>query len=148
VLTTAADQRKLPLPGNDTWYAAPAGYESAALGAILKSRTVPSPISITSISPIKVKAAVQIQYRTQNSVGEPIVTVATVIVPFLADTKKLLIYSRFSDAACPDCNPSLSLQSEAGINNSFYKQQLAPVIAYLNQGWIVSVADDGGMRQA
>lgn len=140
--------QKLPLPGNDTWYAAPSGYESQPLGAILKNRTVPSPVSITSISPIKIQLAIQLQYRTQNSVGDPIASVVTVLVPYSPDYTKLLVQAWFSDSACPDCNPSLALQTEANINNTFYKQQFAPVVAFLNQGWIVSVADDGGPQAA
>lgn len=137
-----------PLPGNDAWYAPAPGFESAALGSILKYRMVPSPVSITSISPVRVKQSIQIQYRTENSIGDPNASVVTVLVPFNADPTKLMAYAWFSDASCPDCNPSISLQSTRGLDNAFYKEQFAPVIAFLNQGWYVSIADDGGPQAA
>jgi hypothetical protein len=68
----------------DSFYKAPLGFERAAPGSILNYRPVPRPIAYTDATPIRPKAAWQIQYRTQNSVGEPEASVVTVLEPFNA----------------------------------------------------------------
>lgn len=83
-------------PDNDLFYKPTPGFESAKLGAILKYRTVPRPITIDNKSGIKLKDAWQILYRTQNSVGEPEANVVTVLVPFKAKADKLFTLQFFS----------------------------------------------------
>lgn len=83
-------------PYIDDFYKPPSGYESAAPGSILRHRAVPNPISLDNKTPIKVEAAWQLLYRTQNSVGDPEATVVTVLVPHNAKRNNLFIYSYFS----------------------------------------------------
>jgi hypothetical protein len=71
-------------------------------------------------------------------------SVVTAIIPFNPSPDHLFAYAYFSDAASPRCNPSVALQLGTAADALFTKIQLAPIIAALNQGWIVSVADDGG----
>ena len=73
----------------DWFYRAPVGFEKAALGSILRYRPIPRPLSFTNVTPIRPKAAWQIQYRTQNSVGEPEASVVTVLEPFNASRGNL-----------------------------------------------------------
>jgi hypothetical protein len=133
-----------PLPNNDEWYAAPDNVADLLPGDIIKWRNVPNPISLDNVSPIRPQAAYQIQYRTTNSVGDPMASVVTAIIPFNPSPDHLFAYAYFSDSASPRCSPSLALQLGTPSDAIFTKIQLAPIIAALDQGWIVSVADDGG----
>jgi len=54
----------------------------------------------------------------------------------------------FIDAAYNGCNPSIALQTGSRLGNAFTTLQTANIIAALDQGWIVSVADDGGPQAA
>src|ERR1700759_4492336 len=65
---------------NDEFYKEPPGYERIPLGGILRSRPAPFPIKLVKYLTLKPKAAWQILYRTQNSVGEPEATVVTLLV--------------------------------------------------------------------
>jgi hypothetical protein len=144
-LHSFAKRRDLPpLPGNDDWYAAPDNIIDYAPGDIIKWRNMPGPLSLDNVSPIRTLAAYQIQYRTTNSVGEAMASVVTAIVPHNASPDHLFAYAYFSDAAAPRCNPSLAMQLGSPADAIFTKVQMAPIISALNQGWIVSVADDGG----
>jgi hypothetical protein len=133
-----------PFPDNDPWYAAPANFTSANPGDILKWRVAPRPLSIDNSSPLKLAGLYQIQYRTQNSVGEPIANVLTAAIPYNANLNALFTYHYFSDSACPNCNPSVAMTLVESAPMIFTKEQLGPLIAALNQGWIVCVPDDGG----
>jgi hypothetical protein len=83
-------------PDEDSFYTPTPGFESAKLGAILKHRPVPRPITIDNKNGLKLKDAWQILYRTQNSVGEPEANVVTVLVPFKPNAKKLFSFQFFS----------------------------------------------------
>jgi hypothetical protein len=86
------------LPDNDPFYGPPSGYENAALGSILRYRKPPRPISLNNVTPIKPKAAWQIQFRTQNSLGKPEAGVVTVLVPYKAKKGHLFVEGYFVDA--------------------------------------------------
>lgn len=83
-------------PEIDDFYKPPSGFESTALGSILRHRPVPRPISLDNKTPVKVEAAWQLLYRTQNAVGDPEATVVTVLVPHNAKKNNLFVYSYFS----------------------------------------------------
>jgi hypothetical protein len=68
-------------PDDDAFYQPPPGFENTAPGTILKHRPVPNPITLNNKDGIKPKAAWQILFRTQNSLGKPIATVTTVLKP-------------------------------------------------------------------
>jgi hypothetical protein len=91
--STAPD---VTLSNSDQFYQAPANIESYALGAIIKHRRVPKPISLTGTSPIRPKQAWQIQYRTQNSLGKPEMGIVTVLIPFRAKPGNLFVESFLS----------------------------------------------------
>jgi hypothetical protein len=81
------------LPDEDDFYKPPPGYESAAPGSILRYRPVPNGISLNNKTPIWTKAAWQLLYRTQNSVGEPEASVVTVIIPYNVKRSNLFVYA-------------------------------------------------------
>jgi hypothetical protein len=68
----------------DLFYHPPVGFEKTAPGTILRYRRVPRPISLTNVTPVRPKGAWQIQYRTQNSIGEPEANIMTVLEPWNA----------------------------------------------------------------
>lgn len=131
------------LPGGDEWYAAPAGFEDAAPGAILNFRPAPRPLSTNNTAGVNVQAMFQIQYRSQNSAGVPIANVLTAIIPHNQRFDALSTHIYFSDVPAPDCNPSLAMTWE-NKPADWVKQQLGPIIAALDEGWVVAVPDDGG----
>jgi hypothetical protein len=98
--------------------------------------------------PINLKGAYQLLCRTQNSVGQPEATVITVLVPYNAKPSNLFALSFFTDAAYNGCNPSIALQLGSRLDNLFTSLQTANIVAALDQGCIVSVADDGGPQAA
>jgi hypothetical protein len=83
-------------PNEDDFYKPPPGFESKAHGSILRYRPVPNPISLDNKTAMYLKAAWQIQYRTQNSVGEPEAAIVTVLVPHNAKPQHLFTYHYIS----------------------------------------------------
>ncbi|PMD40904.1 LIP-domain-containing protein [Hyaloscypha variabilis F] len=129
-------------PSEDPFYQPPAGYETAAPGAILASRLTPSTLSAFQTFPLSIKAAYQLLYRTTNSLGGPEVTVTTVLIPYSADTTKLISYQIAEDATYINCAPSYVLQT--GSNTTYAgtgSLEVLLITAALNQGWIVNVPD-------
>lgn len=89
------------LPAEDSFYTPPPGFESAALGTILKTRNISNTITLNNKDPIKLKGAWQILYRTQNSVRDPAADIVTVLAPFNNKPDHLLSYAMFSVCCCP-----------------------------------------------
>ncbi|CZT25466.1 related to lipase 1 [Ramularia collo-cygni] len=139
---------KAPLPSDDPFYTAPSGYESAAPGAILRSRPVPSALSLFQTIPLNLKGAWQFLYRTTDSLGNPIATVTTVLVPNNADPEKLISYQVAEDSGGEiNCAPSYTLQT--GTNTTYAGTggiEAALIAAALNQGWIVVSPDWEGPK--
>lgn len=71
----------LLMPDDDIFYKPPPGFENTAPGTILKHRPVPNPLTLNNKDGIKTKAAWQLLFRTQDSLGKPIATVTTIIQP-------------------------------------------------------------------
>ncbi|KAF2397903.1 LIP-domain-containing protein [Trichodelitschia bisporula] len=136
------------LPDDDPFYHAPSTFIDNPPGTILRHRVLPGNITLDNKNPIKPKAAWQLLYRSQNSVGAPSVNVVTVIEPFNAKPKDLLSYSYFSDAAYNGCNPSVTLQVGTREDNTFNQLQTAILVEALSLGYYVSVADFGGIQAA
>jgi hypothetical protein len=84
------------LPENDEFYKPPPGFEKAAAGTILRFRQVPGTVAIDNKIKLNVKAAWQLQYRTQNSVGNPEASIVTVLVPFNARPGNVFMYSHYT----------------------------------------------------
>lgn len=86
----------LKLPAEDPFYSPPPDFQKASLGSILRHRPIPNNLTLDNVHPIFPKAAWQLLYRTQNSVGEPSVSIVTVIAPFRAKKDHLFSYAMFS----------------------------------------------------
>lgn len=135
-------------PSDDPFYTPPIGFESAKPGAILRSRAVPSALSLFQLIPLNLKGSWQLLYRTTDSLGNPTATVTTVLVPKNADTKKLLSYQVAEDSGGEiNCAPSYTLQT--GSNTTYAGTggiEAALIAAALNQGWIVNTPDWEGPK--
>jgi hypothetical protein len=137
-------------PSQDPWYTAPANFESAAPGTVLRSRTAPGNLSSLLAN---ASAAYQYLYRTTDSQYRPTWAVTTLFVPLGAaaavagesatagNSKALLSYQVPYDSASVDMSPSFALNTWAPVK-SF------PIIIEMEQalglGWYVSVPDYEG----
>lgn len=135
-------------PSDDPFYTPPAGFESAKPGAILRSRAVPSALSLFQLIPLNLKGSWQLLYRTTDALGNPTATVTTVLVPKNADPKKLVSYQVAEDSGGEiNCAPSYTLQT--GSNTTYAGTggiEAALIAAALNQGWIVNTPDWEGPK--
>jgi hypothetical protein len=106
-------RRVAPIPpAQDPFYRAPPGYENAAPGTILASRPAPAKLEILNLIPINIKEVTQLLYRTTNAMGEPEVTVTTVLVPENASYDKVVNYQVAEDSGGQiNCAPSYTLQT-------------------------------------
>lgn len=71
---------------------------------------MPSPI-VDLAHILNLNASHQVLYRTTDTFGNATATVTTLLVPYNADTTKLLSYQVAEDAACVNCAPSYALQA-------------------------------------
>jgi hypothetical protein len=137
-------ERATPIPpSEDPFYLPPAGYENAEPGIILRSRPAPAPIEVLSLIPVNIKQVTQLLYRTTNSIGEPEVTVTTVLVPEDADYGKVVNYQVAEDSGGEvNCAPSYVLQT--GSKSKYAGTgdvEVLLILGALNQGWIVNTPD-------
>ncbi|HTU85753.1 MAG TPA: lipase family protein [Solirubrobacteraceae bacterium] len=130
------------LPSSDPFYAytgaTPLGQ--IAPGTVLKQRGVQI---VVNGAPTPYPAQ-QVLYRTTGELGQPTVTVATIISPLTtAGTTKLVSYQTFYDALGSECDPSYTLQ---GGNPSYQDAQIDAALMedYLNAGFTVVNADYEG----
>jgi len=137
-------QRAIPqTPDKDPFYLPPPGYESAAPGTILASRPAPGRLAALSLLSVNIKQVTQLLYRTTNALGQPEVTVTTVMVPSNASYDKVVNYQVAEDSGGEiNCNPSYTLQTGsqaqyAGTGNV----EMLLILGALDQGWIVNSPD-------
>lgn len=121
-------------PSEDPWYTAPAGFEHAAPGAILRIRAARG--NLTEIQ-TNSSSAYQILYRTTDSRYMPTWAVTTLFTPkkmMYGSNDKLLSYQIPYDSADVDASPSYSL----------YAAGIPDIEESLGKGWFVSVPDYEG----
>lgn len=128
------------LPSQDPFYTYSGSLSGVAPGTVLRTRTVsiaengsPTPISAT-----------QVLYRTTGQLGQPTVTVATVIRPTLTvGATKIVSYQTAYDALGSECDPSYTLQ---GGNSSYSTAQDEEqfILGYVSAGYTVVVSDYEG----
>ncbi|KAB8356598.1 hypothetical protein FH972_024180 [Carpinus fangiana] len=142
-LSPRAPASKLVPPSEDPFYVPPGGLASQKPGAILKTRPAPDALaSINAALPLDVDGVYQIMYRTTDSVGRPAAAVTTLIVPFNANTSRLLSYQTAYDQADNNCAPSYTLQVGANMTSA----EIVVIAAALNQGWYVNTPDYEGLN--
>ncbi|WFD44774.1 hypothetical protein MPSI1_003445 [Malassezia psittaci] len=131
-------------PTNDPFYDPPSGWESASPGDVLRSRKVD--LAFLEIDEYKYKAAYQLLYRTTGAYEHnATTTVTTVIIPYNAVKDKLVNYLVYTDANGAQCAPSYAMRLGAAVGTDLaltYQQLLFNT--FLDQGWILTVADYQG----
>ncbi|HVU72780.1 MAG TPA: lipase family protein, partial [Mycobacteriales bacterium] len=140
----SASAAPLP-PGQDPFYT----YSDAtplthiAPGTVLKSRTVALGLG-TDPTPVN---ATQLLYRTTDQVGDPSVTVTTVITPATAPVLPRIVgYLSFYDGLGARCDPSYTLAGgdAGGMDEQQAEEEELQILHYLAQGFIVTVPDFEG----
>lgn len=137
-------------PEFDEFYRPAAGLVAdAEPGEILRARAIlPAFFGILHMD----VDAFQLLYRTNNSQGQPIATVTTILTPrgpAPAGGRKLLSYQIAEDSAAQYCAPSYVVQSGA-IPADYVNaaEILIPIAAGLGQGWTVAMPDYEGPNSA
>jgi hypothetical protein len=131
------------IPTSDQFYTytGSAPLSSIAPGTVLKQRT----ITIVDEGKTTPLSGTQVLYRTTGELGQPTVTVATIIRPSSAvPTTKIVSYQMAYDALGPECDPSYTLQggNPSGATTNEEEEQL--VAAYVGAGDTAVVPDYEG----
>jgi hypothetical protein len=130
------------LPSSDPFYTYSGSTPLAQIapGAVLRVR----PVQVVIEGAPTAYSAEQVLYRTTGELGQPTVTVATIIKPAATvGATKLISYQTFYDALGSECDPSYTLQ---GGNPSYSDAQddAALMQGYLQAGYTVVTADYEG----
>ncbi len=139
-------RRRPVLPGHDSFYTPPPGFEDLAGGTLLRSREVE--IALLGLLPQKISAW-QLLYRSCDLHGTPEAVVTTVLLPHGADPEQarpLLAYQCAIDAMASKCFPSYALQRGAWSVGSVPQFELFIIANALQRGWAISIADHEGMN--
>ena len=130
------------LPANDPFYTYSGSPGSVPAGTVLRQRTVSIAQSGTS-TPI---TATQVLYRTTGELGQPTVTVATILRPTTQPlVTKLVSYQTAYDALGSQCDPSYTLQGgNSGYTTAQDEEKI--ILAYLSAGDTVVVPDYEGVH--
>jgi secretory lipase len=140
VIVPAAPAAASPptLPAQDPFYAYSGPLTQIEPGTVLRTRTIqvaengtPTPLTAT-----------QVLYRTTGELGQPTVTVATVLKPALVPTK-IVSYQTAYDALGSECDPSYTLQGgDTSYSTAQAEEQI--ILGYLAAGYTVVVPDYEG----
>ncbi|KAK4947212.1 hypothetical protein LTR10_013984 [Elasticomyces elasticus] len=137
-------RRATPIqPSDDPFYRPPPGYESAAPGTILASRPAPAKLAALNAFPVNIKSVTQLLYRTTNALGEPEVTVTTVMVPGNFTLDKVVNYQVAEDSGGQiNCAPSYTLQTGSKAHYAGTGDvEMLLILGALNEGWVVNSPD-------
>jgi hypothetical protein len=135
----------LPPPQSDSFYTYTASRPlgTIAPGTVLKRRSTHLAFGTTT-TPI---AAEQLLYRTTDQLGEPSVTVTTVIAPALtAVLPRIVGYLSFYDGLGSKCDPSFTIRGGQPDPTTAQQAQEEELLFswYLAHGFIVTVPDFEG----
>ncbi|KAK5172055.1 uncharacterized protein LTR77_003692 [Saxophila tyrrhenica] len=134
------EARALP-PALDPFYRAPAGFESAAPGTIVRQRTVQTAFLGLIAKPVE---AYQLLYRTTAIDGSAIATVTTIFKPSDSKTDRFVSFQTAYDSSARICNPSYNYRLgsvQVDLISSFEQVLLQ---TYLLEGYIVASSDYEG----
>ena len=133
-------------PKQDPFYAYSGNVPLAniAPGTVLKKRAVNVALGTYSSTPIK---AEQLLYRTSGELGEPTVTVTTVLRPPTGIVfPRIIGYLSFYDALGAQCDPSFTLAGgdPGAENRDLANEEEAIIAAYLTTNAIITIPDFEG----
>ncbi|MGH9017850.1 MAG: lipase family protein [Acidimicrobiales bacterium] len=146
VTTTTATPSTAPLlPGQDPFYryTGTTPLADIAPGTVLDSRPIDLAAGTVS-TPVQ---AEQLLYRTTGELGQPTVTVTTVIAPLgQASPPRLVGYLSFYDALGAQCDPSYTLQGgDPGSANEQQTDEEELIIgSYVAAGFVLTIPDFEG----
>jgi alpha-beta hydrolase superfamily lysophospholipase len=136
------------LPVDDPFYDPPPGFQHAAPGTVLRSRSVE--VAFLGLIPQKFTAT-QLLYRTTDMNGTPEASATTVIAPAERaheDVVPLISYQCAIDAVTSRCFPSYALRRWALAPGAIAQFEFFLISAVLAEGWAVSVPDHAGLHGA
>jgi hypothetical protein len=133
------------LPGQDPFYqyTGTEPLQDVAPGTVLAQRAITLGAGTTS-TPV---SAEQLLYRTTGELGQPTVTVTTVIAPLgTASPPRLVGYLSFYDALGAQCDPSYTLQGgDPGSANQQQSEEEELIIgSYVAAGFVLTIPDFEG----
>lgn len=127
-----------PLPGDDPFYRYTEPLNQVAAGTVLRTR----PVTVKLVDVAIPVTATQVLYRTTGQLGQPTVTVATVMKPVAAQSiSRILSYQTAYDTLGAQCDPSYTLV--AGRFGS-YLGDATVMSAALTAGYTVVTSDYEG----
>jgi Secretory lipase len=88
--------------------------------------------------------ATQVLYRTDNQLGQPTATVATILSPATAGPVKLLSYQTAYDGLAPTTRPSYALRSGDIASNAILGSEALLMNGLLGQGYTLVTSDYEG----
>jgi secretory lipase len=138
----AAEAATPVLPSQDPFYTYTGStpLSQIAPGTVLKERRVSLSIEGLTV-PVSTE---QLLYRTTGELGQPTVTVTTVIKPLLSLTgTKIVAYQTAYDALGSECDPSYTLQGGNSSDSTAQEEELA-IAAYVVADFTVTVPDYEG----
>ena len=125
-------------PSQDTFYTAPADFESTQPGTILRVREAPG--NLTKVYN-QSSSAYNILYRTTNSRYQPSWAVTTLFVPTRSASEALLSYQIPYNTADADHSPSYGLGLPSELASGLILSDINTALSY---GWYVNVPDFEG----
>jgi len=150
-LTSAAGASTPALPSQDPFYtySGPKRLGTIPPGTVLKHRSVQLAFGPGNSTPVR---AEQLLYRTTGQLGQPTVTVTTVLQPTpVPIVPRIIGYLSFYDGLGSQCDPSYTLAG-GDPGDSTYAQEAEEeellILWYLSQGDIVTVPDFEGTHLA
>jgi hypothetical protein len=142
--TPAAEAATLPLPSHDPFYTYTGSVplSKIAPGTVLKKRSVSLSVEGLTV-PVSTE---QVLYRTTGELGQPMVTVTTIIKPLVSLIgTKIVAYQTAYDALGSECDPSYTLRGGNPGDSTAQEEELA-IAAYVVAGFTVTVPDYEGTR--
>lgn len=139
LIATSSAYTPLP-PLSDAFYQPPAGFQEYPNGAIIRSRSLPTPPAGLNTS---VESTYQLLFRTTDSNGLPQAALSTILVPQNASQDSLFSMQNAYDSPAINCAPSYQLYEPDSV---IAERQI--IDRALEEGWIVSVPDFEGYQSA
>ncbi|MBO0804789.1 MAG: hypothetical protein J2P25_17160 [Nocardiopsaceae bacterium] len=130
-----------PLPSHDPFYtySGQVPLSKIAPGTVLKERAVSLKLEGLTV-PVKTE---QVLYRTTGELGQPTVTVTTIIKPLVSLGTKIVAYQNAYDALGTECDPSYTLQGGNNGDSTGQEEEVA-IAGYVAEGYTVTVPDYEG----
>lgn len=134
-----------PTPSTDSFYtyAGAKPLSDVQPGTVLRERSIHLAFG-TSATPLR---AEQLLYRTTGQVGQPTVTVTTVLTPTTAGVVRPIVeYLSFYDGLASKCDPSYTLEggSPGAVTQQQAEEEELLITWYLTNGFTVTVPDFEG----